>query len=355
MPDQGPIDRPPRPTLRQVAALSGVSVKTVSRVLNDEPYVSEETARKVRTAAAQLGFRLNTLARELRAGSTSPTVGLLIGDLANPFYSRIARGAERELRARGLQLVTASTDEDAELEWSLTQEMLGRRVRGLLIVPTSQDHTYLDVERKHGLPVVFLDRPPTNIVADTIVLDNVGGARDAVQHLLAHGHRRIGLIGDLPRLSTHIARLAAFGDAMEAAGSTDWQDYVRADSHDAQAAEENVLEMLSMRRPPTALFTTNNRITTGALHALRRWQDQQPARPLPALIGFDDLDLGDLLGVSVISHDPEAMGRLAARTALDRIDGAIHPARTVVMPTTLVVRGSGERPPTGGKAAGKQG
>ncbi len=354
MADSGAAERPPRPTLRQVAALSGVSAKTVSRVLNDEPYVSEETARKVRTAAAQLGFRLNTLARELRAGSTSPTVGLLIGDLANPFYSRIARGAERTLRARGLQLMTASTDEDADLEFSLTQDMLGRRVRGLLIVPSSQDHGYLDVERRHGLPLVFLDRPPNNIIADTILLDNAGGARVAVQHLLSQGHRRIGLVGDLSRLSTHTERMAQFGTAMEAAGATDWRRYVRADSHDSAAAEQNVLEMLNMPAPPTALFTTNNRITAGALHALRRWQEQKKSRVLPALVGFDDVDLGDLLGVTVISHDPEAMGRLAAEALLDRIDGATHPARTVILPTTLIVRGSGERAPRGPKgAAGK--
>jgi LacI family transcriptional regulator len=342
---QGSTERVPRPTLRQVAALSGVSAKTVSRVLNDEPYVSDETAKKVRAAAAQLGFRLNALARELRAGSTSPTVGLLIGDVANPFYSRIARGAERELRARGLQLVTASTDEDAELEWSLTQEMLDRRVRGLLIVPSSGDHTYLGVERRHGLPVVFLDRPPTNIVADTIVLDNVGGARVAVQHLLSFGHRRIGLVGDLSRLSTHTERMSEFGAAMELAGAMDWRSYVRAEAHDAAAAEQSVLELLRLPQPPTALFTTNNRITTGALRALRRWQEQKRGRQVPALVGFDDLDLGDLLAVTVISHDPEAMGRLAAQTLLARIDGASHPPRTVVLPTTLVVRGSGERPP----------
>ncbi len=344
MASRTPSEPPPRPTLRQVAALSGVSVKTVSRVLNGERYVSEETAAAVRTAAAQLGFRRNALARELRAGSTAPTVGLLIGDLANPFYSRIARGAERELRARGLQLITASTDEDGDLEWSLAQEMLDRRVRALLIVPSSEDHTYLEAERRHGLPLVFLDRPPANIVADTIVLDNAGGARTAVGHLIQHGHRKIGLIGDLPRLSTYADRLAGFAAEMELAGATDWRDYVRADSHDVAAAERNVDDLLAMPDPPTALFTTNNRITTGALQSLQRRQ-QNGTSVAPALVGFDDLDLGDLLGVTVISHDPEGMGRLAAVTALERLDGATHQARTVVLPTTLVVRGSGERVP----------
>jgi LacI family transcriptional regulator len=283
------------------------------------------------------------MARELRAGLQSPTVGLLIGDVGNPFYSRLARGAEREFRTRGLQLMTASTDEDPQLEWSLAQEMLDRRVRALLVVPSSEDHRYLEAERRHGLPLVFLDRPPSHIVADTIVLDNVGGARAAVRHLLDQGHRRIGLVGDLSRLSTHTERVAGYSAEMERVGATDWRRYVRADAHDATMAARNVEELLAMPDPPTALFATNNRITTGALRALRRRQDKR--RTAPALVGFDDLDLGDVLEVTVVSHDPEEMGRLAARTAFDRMDGAQHPPRTIVLPTTLVVRGSGERPP----------
>jgi LacI family transcriptional regulator len=332
--------------MRQVAELCGVSVKTVSRVLNGERYVSEDTATLVRNAAAELGFRLNTFARELRVGTTAPTVGLLIGDLANPFYSRIARGVERELRSRGMQLITASTDEDAQLEWSLAQEMLDRRVRALLVVPSSHDHAYLEGERRHGLPLVFIDRPPSNVVADTIVLDNIGGARAAVRHLVRHGHRRIGLIGDLPRLHTFTERLAGFAAEMEAAGVPDWEDYVRSDSHDAAAAERSVDALLALSRPPTALFTTNNRITSGALRSMRRRQEAHGTQ-LPALVGFDDLDVGDLLGLTVISHDPEEMGRLAAMTALERLGGADHAPRTAVLPTRLIARGSGERFPAG--------
>jgi LacI family transcriptional regulator len=328
-----------RPTLRQVAALSGVSLKTASRVLNGEPYVSEATARKVLDAAVQLGFRRNAIARELRAGARSSSVGLIIGDVANPFYARIARGAERTLRAAGLQLITASSDENPAFEHDLVSDMLERRVSALLLVTSADDHAYLEAEREHGVPVVFLDRPPDDLVADTIVLDNAGGVRQAVEHLLALGHRRIGLVGDLSRLSTHRERAAAFEEAMEHAGIPDWQRFVRSDSHDIDAAATSVRELLALRPAPTALLTTNNRITIGALRALRERDDAARI----ALVGFDDFDLADLLGVSVVAHDPDAMGVLGAEQVLSRLAGETGPARRIVLPTRLVPRGSGER------------
>ncbi len=329
--------RPSRPTLRQVAALSGVSLKTASRVLNGEPYVSTATAAKVQAAATQLGFRLNAIARDLRAGARSPSVGLIIGDLANPFYSRIARGAERRLRPEGLRLITASTDEDPSLEQTLVTDMLERRVSALLVVTSAAEHAYLDGERRLGTPIAFLDRPPQDVVADTIVLDNAGGVRQAVEHLLRQRHRRIGLVGDLSRLSTHRERVAAFESAMTAAGIDNWRRYVRSDSHDVDAAERAVRELIALRPAPTALLTTNNRITTGALRALR-----DVAEP-PALVGFDDFDLADVLGVTVVAHDPERMGELGAELILGRLAGDEGPARRVLLPTALVVRGSGER------------
>lgn len=328
-----------RPTLRQVAALSGVSLKTASRVLNGEPYVSAPTAAKVLDAAAQLGFRLNAIARDLRSGGRSSSVGLVIGDLANPFYSRIARGAERELRGAGLQLVTASTDEDPELEHTLVAGLLERRVSALLMVTSGSDHAYLEAERRLGVPVVFLDRAPDDLVADAIVLDNTGGVRQAVEHLLRHRHRHIGLVGDLSRLPTHRERIAAFETAMSDAGIANWRRFVRSNSHDVDAAERAVRELLQLSPAPTAILTTNNRITIGALRALRDCDGP------PALIGFDDFDLADVLDVTVVAHDTEQMGRIGAQQVLARLGGETGPARTVVLPTELIARGSGERRP----------
>jgi len=348
-----PADPPAagRPTLRQVAAHAGVSIKTASRALRGEGYVAPATAAKVQDAARAVGFRLNAMASELRRGGTSTLVGLVTGDLANPFYSRVAGGMERELRTSGLQLVTASTDEDPAVERALIDALLQRRVQALLIVSASADHAHLADEAGRGVPLVFVDRPPRGVQADTVLIDNVTGASSAIAHLVAHGHRRIGVVADLSRLATQQARLDGVTAAMTAAGIKDWHRWFRQDAHDVAAAEAAVTDLLSGPRPPTALFTLNNRITAGALRSL---QQEPPGtvhrsaavpadhRP-PALIGFDDFEFSDVLGVSVVGYDAEKMGRAAARLALDRMGGATPPARTVVIETRLVARGSGER------------
>ena len=332
--------RPARPTLLDVAHAAGVSLKTASRVLNGEPHVAERTAARVRAAAGELGFRPNMIARELKQGARSTAVGLIIGDVANPFYGRLARGAERRLRAAGLQLIAASSDEDPETERQLTAEFLERRVCGLLLTSSLADHRHLESERRLGVPVVFLDRPPSGLEADTVAIDNRGGARLATRHLLAGGHRRIGLIGDLSRLPTHRERVAGFRAALLEAGVDDWERYVRTDSHDDEAAGRAAAQLLALPEPPTALFTTNNRITVGTLRALSELD------AAPALVGFDDFELADLLGVTVVSHAPEAMGDCGAAMLLERLGGVDVPAREERLPVRLVRRGSGERPPT---------
>ncbi|WP_250007479.1 LacI family DNA-binding transcriptional regulator [Actinoplanes sp. M2I2] len=328
-----------RPTLTQVAELAGVSLKTASRALNQEPNVAASTGRRVRDAADLLGYRLNGIARELRRGATSALVGLVSGDLTNPFYSAVASGIERELRQHGLLLITANNDEDAMLERSLVDAFLERRVRALLVVPSADDHEYLAIEGNRGVPFVFLDRPPDGLAADAVLIDNVGGARSAGDHLLAAGHRRIALVGDLVRMAPQRGRIDGFVGAMRAAGNDAWEPYLRTDVHDVRHAERTVRDLLALDPAPTAIFTTNNRLTTGALRAMRGLADR------PALVGFDDFDLADVLGTTVVAHDMTALGREAARLAHERISGHSGPARTIVISTSVITRGSGERPP----------
>lgn len=324
-----------RPGLVEVAALSGVSIKTASRALNGEAYVAHATRQRVQEAADQLGYRFNGMARELRrGGDTSTLIGMIGGDLGNPFYSKLASGLEREVRMRGLQLITVNTDENTQSEEHLTDALLERRVRALVIASTMGDHGHLVAEHRHGIPFIFVDRPPVGLAADAVLLDNRGGAQQAAAHLLDLGHTRIGIVGDLARISTHQERVTSFGATLHGAGITDWRDHLIEDAHDVDTARRAVTGLLARDPAPTAIFTTNNRITTGALRAMH-------GHPAPvALIGFDELDMGDLLGVSVVTHDPENMGRQTAWLLLERINGYTGPPRWVILPTRLIARRS---------------
>ncbi len=327
--------------MSDVAEAAGVSVKTVSRVVNEEPGVRRETAEAVRRTIAQLGFRPNDLARALRRGRRSGLFGLVIEDVSNPFYSAIARGVEEVTRSRGMLAIAASSDEDGERERDLVRLFCERRVDGLLIVPAGDDHGYMLPELRSGTRVVFIDRPPRKIDADVVLLDNVGGARTAVEHLLAQGHRRIGFVGDAPGIFTAGERLRGYRDALRRAGLAADPSLIRLGAHDAAAAEEAVSELLALPDPPTALFAGNNRITVGALRALGRDGYRL------ALVGFDDLELGEMLAVpvTVVAYDPAELGRRAAELLAERLAGDDGPPQRVVLPTTLIPRGSGEVKP----------
>jgi LacI family transcriptional regulator len=299
--------------------------------------VTPDTADRVRRAIVELGFRRNDMARALRRGQVSKTLGLVIEDVANPFYSAISRGVEEEARTRGFLVIAGSSDEDPERERMLVRLLCERRVDGLLIVPAGDDHRYLTQEVEHGMPVVFVDRAPGSFEADTILLDNVGGARLAVRHLLAHGHRRIAVVADAPSISTAAERYRGYAETLAAAGIDIDPELVRLGPHDAGTAETAVREVLALADPPTAFFAGNNRMTTGALRALL-------GRGPVALVGFDDLELAELVTppVTVIAYDAAELGRRAASLVWQRLAGDSGAPQRVVLPTTLVARGSGE-------------
>jgi LacI family transcriptional regulator, galactose operon repressor len=325
--------------MRDVAITAGVSLKTVSRVVNREPGVHADTAARVQAVIADLGFARNDVARSLRHGRAG-AIGLVIEDVANPFYSAIARTVEDAAHARGHILITGSCEEDPDREHQVVGRLLRRAVDALLIVPASEDHRYLRAEAEAGTPLVFLDRPPCGIEADTVLLDNVGGARAGVGHLLAHGHERVAFVGDGLALHTARERLAGYRSALADAGVAEREELVRAGSHDAAGAERTVRALLRLpaSRRPTALFCANNRNTVGALRALRGHDGRV------ALVGFDDFELADMLAtpVTVVRHEPEELARIAVERAYARLAGANGPPQRRVVPCELVARGSGE-------------
>ncbi|MFI1618962.1 LacI family DNA-binding transcriptional regulator [Streptomyces lydicus] len=330
-----------RPTMKDVAARAGVGLKTVSRVVNGEPGVTPDTERRVQEAITALGFRRNDSARILRKGRTA-SIGLVLEDLADPFYGPLNRAVEEVARSHGALLINGSSAEDPAREQELVLALCARRVDGLVIIPAGDDHRYLEPEITAGIATVFVDRPAGQIDADAVLSDNFGGAQDAVAHLIAHGHRRIGFIGDQPRIHTARERLRGYRTAMAAAGLPVDDAWVSLGSTDPDRVRAAATAVLDAPRPVTALFAGNNRVTVTAVRVLGE-------RPRPvALVGFDDFELADLVrpAITVVAQDPARMGRTAAGLLFRRLDGIIDPPHREEIPTRLIARGSGEIPPT---------
>ena len=344
--ETNPVDRP-RPTMRDVAALAGVSLKTVSRVINAEPAVSVDLLARVERAIEQLDYRPNLTASSLRrSDGKTATVGLVLEDLANPYSAAVTRAVEDAARPRRVTVVAGSVDEDPERERALVHEFVARRVDGLIVAPTAADQSYLMADRRAGTAFVFVDRPPNHLDADAVVAANRSGAVDGVRHLIAGGHRRIGFLGDLATISTAADRFAGYVDAIERAGMAVDTSIVRRDLRGGDAARAAVEELLRVADPPSAIFAAQNVLGIGAFAALRGLRRQFDV----ALVGFDDFPLADLLdpGVTVVAQDPGAIGRLAAEILFSRLDGDRSASTTQVVPTRLIVRGSGEiAPPVG--------
>ncbi|GII55924.1 LacI family transcriptional regulator [Planotetraspora thailandica] len=325
--------------MADVAARAGVSLKTVSRVVNNAPHVQPELVERVLAAVAELGFRRNPQASSLRSGQPSATIGLLIEEIANPFYATIAGVVAEIARQNDTMLIIASSEEDPDREQQLLREMCTRRVDGLLVVPAGDDHAFLRAEIELGTPMVFLDRPAGGLIADTVLLDNRGGARDGMRRLLEAGHRRIGILLDSLGVYTMRERLDGAQDALAPAGVPYDTRLVRDGIRGPSAAARVVSEMLDRPDAPTAFFSLNNRITLGVIEELhRRGSDA-------ALLGFDDFDMAGLVPypLTVIAYDTRELARAAAELLFRRIEGDRSWPRTVVLPTELVARGLAPR------------
>jgi len=336
-----------RPTMRDVAALAGVSIKTVSRVVNGEPGVSADLTRRVEQAAAQLDYHPNLAASNLRrAERRTGIVGLMLEDVANPFSAAIHRAISDAATERRASVLASSLDEDPVRERDVARTMIQRRVDGLAIVPTSDDQAYLRSHIDAGLAMVFIDRPPAFLDADTALATNRAGAREATAHLIATGHRRIAFLGDLRGIATAMEREKGYVDALRDGGLPADDHLTRRDLHSSELAERAVESLLQLPSDiaPTAIFASQNLVAIGAIRALHRHSLQH----LVALVGFDDVELADLLdpSVTVVAYEAYDLGRAAASLLFSRIDGYQGPSRHRVVSTHLIVRGSGEIRPS---------
>ncbi|HET9221686.1 MAG TPA: substrate-binding domain-containing protein, partial [Roseiflexaceae bacterium] len=287
-------------------------------------------------------YHHNTTASNLRrADQRTATIGLLLDDVANPFSSALYRAIEDVARQHDTLVFAGSSDEDPSREEKMVLTLASRRVDGLIVVPTSRSQGGLAHIQRLDRPIVFVDRPAIFHDADSVTVDNRAGARQAICHMAAYGHRNIAFLGDIADLWTSAERYLGYVEGLATAGLQLNPRMIRKNLRGIEAAERATLELLDDEsQAPTAIFASQNLVTIGAIRALQGRGLQHRI----AVIGFDDFLLADLLHprVSVIAQQPATLGRMAADLLFARLDGDRSPPQHIVVPTQLIPRGSGE-------------
>lgn len=330
------------PTIHDVARVAGVSIKTVSRVTNGENSVAPRTVTAVNAAIRQLNYHPNHAARQLRTGA-SHTIGVVVDSLADPFFARLISVFEERALAKGMDILVASTGADGDRAQTQIARLVRRNVRGLIVTPFGEDAAKT-LPLPDNLPTVLVDRRGGIDRFDSIRVEDEAGARAAVEHLLSHRHRRIAFIGVSPSFSTANDRLAGYQQALLQAGAPRAKSLIESVCEDRETAIAVTDRMLALKNPPTAIFAASPLPGEGVIKALQR-----AGRSDVALVIFGDFPLADLLvpAITVIDQDPTGLAHAAMDRLEARIGGDDRERTDIVLPTRLVVRGSGEVPPPG--------
>ncbi len=326
-------------TIRDVAERAGVSPITVSRVINDSGYVSDETRREVEAAIEELNYVPNILARSLRSKRTH-TLALVITDVTNPFWTTIARGVEDKAVENGFSVILCNTDEDPEKEQSYLEVLLQKRVDGVIIAPVTSHGANLHSLSRLGVPYVVIDRRVEGMDTDLVTGDSVGGAYELTKHLIELGHRRIGIIAGPEQVSTADDRLAGYLKALEEFDIPVDEALIKRGQFNQEAGYELTKKLLELEERPTALFAGNNFIAIGALTAL--WELEVRVPDEMALVTFDEIPhLSAVYPFLTVAAQPAYdMGNIATELLLERLDGRREENREVVLPTRLILRQS---------------
>lgn len=321
-------------TMRDVAMHAGVSAKTVSRVVNNDRYVSADVRLRVERAIDELQYVPNMLAVTFRTGRDA-AIGVAVPGVADPFFAGIISAVEREASRRGVAVIVTSVGWEPSHERQSIEAVLHRRVAGMIICPVGPDMSFLRPWQSRA-PLVFVDRMPGKLTADAVVQDDVGGGREATAHLISHGHRAIAFLGD--DVVTGILRLQGCRQALTDAGLLHTDRLVHLGEVDALTVTAALRRILAEPDPPTAVFSSNARCTISVVSAL-----QALRRSDIAVIGFGDFPTAAALrpAITVINQDGEEMGRFAAERLFDRLDEPDRKLRRrTVLPVSLVTRTS---------------
>ncbi|MET3807457.1 LacI family transcriptional regulator [Nakamurella sp. UYEF19] len=325
-----------RATMTDVARAAGVSLKTVSRFVNGETNIDQGIATRIAEAITALNFRRNLAAASIRPGQHSQLVGLIIEDVANPFYAALTRSVELGLRAAGMLLLAASSEEDPDQFCRLVEQLIERRVDGLIVVPPSDPGARWPGLAREIPALVVLDRYDPQIIADSIVADDEQGGRDATALLLEGGSRNIAFVGEALVLPTIASRHRGYLSALTAAGLRPDPALTIDGVRTTDEASAAMVALLQSGIEVDAVFAANNRASMGALRAFRELGIRL------AIVGFDDFEAATLVepAVTVVTHSVADMGRLAAELLLARVGGLQSAPQQIILPAITIRRGS---------------
>ena len=326
-------------TIRDVAREAGVSVATVSHVINGTRPVAPETAARVRRTMEALDYHPNAVAQSLRTRKTH-AIGAVVSDITNPFFATLVRGAEDAAIEAGYSLIVCNSDESPEKEDRYVRLLRRRQLDGLLISPVGDGSGKAVQELPQWkVPFVFIDRRAKGINADAVLSDNIGGAYQATKHLIERGHRRIGIILGIKGATTTEERLAGYQKALEEVGLPFSNELVTYGGYRVEGGRKMTEKLLSLPEPPTAIFSMNNLMTVGVLKVLAQRQIVIPHDM--AVVSFDDLDLGELFQppLTAVNQNPYEIGKIAMGILLSRFSGEDE-REEIRVPVELKIRGS---------------
>lgn len=326
-------------TMKDVAQRAGVSVATVSRVLNNHARVDPTLRERVVKAMETLQYRPNRVAQRLRAGAGG-VIGLIISDIENPFFVSVVRGVEDVAYEHGISVVLCNSDEHPAKQQMYIGVMKSEDVAGLIITPNAETDDSIGALVDSKMAVVFLDRRVHGVEVDSVTVDSAGGTRDAVRHLIRLGHRRIAMVSGTALISTGRERYEAFMSALNEAGIRPEPELIRPGRFSLESGRQLTLELLDLPQPPTAIFAASNMLALGALQALHERSIRVPEQI--AVVGFDDLPWASALWppLTTVAQPTYQLGHEAARLLLRRIAEPNAPIESVMLKTELIVRRS---------------
>lgn len=338
-------------TIRDVARLADVSVGTVSKVIGGKGSVRPQLAQRIRNAMQALEYHPDQVARSLRVRRTE-TIGVLVSDVANPFFAAVIRGIESEARVHGYAVILCDSNEDPGLESSNLDTLFARRVDGVLLIPTHA-HTAQEHIVRHRFPVVFIDRIPPSFAGSAVVADNVGAAYEATQHLIALGHKRLAIITGSLSLSNGLDRLEGFRKALQQAGLPLQEGYLQRGDFLLESGYQCGQKLLSLTPPPTAILSCSNQMILGLMRAMRELSIGCPAQI--SLIGFDDFEWVENTHprLTTVAQPTLEMGKQGLRMLLRQMElfqkhGSIQEPEVLKLKTRLCIRDSTAPPPLEG-------